>query len=176
MHTNDQDHKQHITHSASSPANSTTETSPRTATIATLDDLAQYTSYSLMDSLNCDPDATASGADHTRDKYSRATMFPSPLRQSKIQSMLYTATIFFVSLASLILWHTQTASCAYSPAISQMSQRQCARLAGHVATHFLSLALNTPNSAHSKPATAMATVAQCQCLKPSSMVNAGKCS
>ena len=65
MHTNDQDHKQHITHSASSPANSTAETSPKTATIATLDDLAQYTSYSLMDSLNCDPDATASGADHT---------------------------------------------------------------------------------------------------------------
>ena len=37
------------------------ETSP---TIATLDDLATLANYSLMDTLNCDPDAKANGADH----------------------------------------------------------------------------------------------------------------
>ena len=37
------------------------ETSP---TVATLDDLAKLASYSLMDTLNCDPDAKANGADH----------------------------------------------------------------------------------------------------------------
>ena len=37
------------------------ETSPP---VATLDDLAQLAHYSLMDTLNCDPDAKANGADH----------------------------------------------------------------------------------------------------------------
>ena len=37
------------------------ETSP---TVATLDDLAKLADYSLMDTLNCDPDAKADGADH----------------------------------------------------------------------------------------------------------------
>jgi len=32
--------------------------------VATLDDLAQLAHYSLMDTLNCDPDAKANGADH----------------------------------------------------------------------------------------------------------------
>jgi uncharacterized protein YdiU (UPF0061 family) len=34
-------------------------------TIATLDDLAQLADYSLMDTLNCDPDATENGNDHS---------------------------------------------------------------------------------------------------------------
>lgn len=34
------------------------------STISTLDDLAKLASYSLMDTLNCDPDATENGADH----------------------------------------------------------------------------------------------------------------
>lgn len=34
------------------------------STISTLDDLAKLANYSLMDTLNCDPDATANGADH----------------------------------------------------------------------------------------------------------------
>jgi uncharacterized protein YdiU (UPF0061 family) len=38
------------------------ETSP---TIATLDDLAPLVNYSLMDNLNCDPDAKENGDDHT---------------------------------------------------------------------------------------------------------------
>ncbi|MFN9355889.1 MAG: protein adenylyltransferase SelO [Alphaproteobacteria bacterium] len=37
------------------------ETSP---TVATLDDLAKLANYSLMDTLNCDPDAKANGVDH----------------------------------------------------------------------------------------------------------------
>ncbi len=34
------------------------------ATVATLADLAKLASYSLMDTLNCDPEATANGVDH----------------------------------------------------------------------------------------------------------------
>ena len=34
------------------------------ATVATLDDLATLANYSLMDTLNCDPQATADGDDH----------------------------------------------------------------------------------------------------------------
>jgi uncharacterized protein YdiU (UPF0061 family) len=34
------------------------------ATVATLDDLATLANYSLMDTLNCDPQATADGVDH----------------------------------------------------------------------------------------------------------------
>jgi len=33
-------------------------------TVSTLDDLAKLASYSLMDTLNCDPDATVNGVDH----------------------------------------------------------------------------------------------------------------
>jgi uncharacterized protein YdiU (UPF0061 family) len=36
-----------------------------TLTVATLDDLAKLANYSLMDTLNCDPDATGNGVDHT---------------------------------------------------------------------------------------------------------------
>ena len=64
MPTNDEVHNQHLTHSASSQVDSNAETSFKTPTITTLDDLAKLTSYSLMDSLNCDPDATTNGADH----------------------------------------------------------------------------------------------------------------
>jgi len=35
-----------------------------TPTVATLDDLAKLANYSLMDALNCDPEAKANGADH----------------------------------------------------------------------------------------------------------------
>ena len=34
------------------------------ATVATLDDPAKLASYSLVDTLNCDPDAKANGVDH----------------------------------------------------------------------------------------------------------------
>jgi len=34
------------------------------STVETLDDLAVLANYSLMDSLNCDPDAKANGLDH----------------------------------------------------------------------------------------------------------------
>jgi uncharacterized protein YdiU (UPF0061 family) len=35
------------------------------STVTTLDDLAKLANYSLMDTLNCDPDATENGLDHT---------------------------------------------------------------------------------------------------------------
>jgi uncharacterized protein YdiU (UPF0061 family) len=37
---------------------------PTTDNVVTLDDLAKLANYSLMDTLNCDPDAKASGVDH----------------------------------------------------------------------------------------------------------------
>ncbi|MFT5033489.1 MAG: hypothetical protein ACI9OO_001421 [Bacteroidia bacterium] len=39
-------------------------TQKSSSTISTLDDLAKLANYSLMDTLNCDPDATENGADH----------------------------------------------------------------------------------------------------------------
>ena len=51
------------------------ETSP---TIATLDDLAKLANYSLMDTLNCDPDAKADGADHAL-VFDDARAAPEPL-------------------------------------------------------------------------------------------------
>jgi uncharacterized protein YdiU (UPF0061 family) len=64
MHTDDQVHNQHLAPRESSQLDSNAETSSKTPTVATLDDLAKLTSYSLMETLNCDPDATADGADH----------------------------------------------------------------------------------------------------------------
>ena len=42
----------------------TTSTSTSTPTLSTFNDLARLANYSLMDSLNCDPDATEDGIDH----------------------------------------------------------------------------------------------------------------
>jgi uncharacterized protein YdiU (UPF0061 family) len=64
MHSDDQVHNQHLAPGASSQLDSNAETSSKTPTVATLDDLAKLASYSLMETLNCDPDATADGADH----------------------------------------------------------------------------------------------------------------
>jgi len=38
---------------------------PDRAKISTLDELAEFVDYSFMDALNCDPDATENGVDHT---------------------------------------------------------------------------------------------------------------
>lgn len=51
------------------PDDSQSHNGPNTAeknapTIATLDDLAKLTNYSLLEALNCDPDATVDGVDH----------------------------------------------------------------------------------------------------------------
>ncbi|MBT5230664.1 MAG: hypothetical protein HOM11_10355, partial [Methylococcales bacterium] len=44
----------------------TKQSSPNTTpTITTLDNLAKLANYSLMNTLNSDPDATANGVDHT---------------------------------------------------------------------------------------------------------------
>jgi uncharacterized protein YdiU (UPF0061 family) len=43
---------------------STIATASTIPTVASLDDLAALINYSLMDTLNCDPDATTNGADH----------------------------------------------------------------------------------------------------------------
>jgi uncharacterized protein YdiU (UPF0061 family) len=56
------------------------ETSP---TIATLDDLAKLANYSLMDTLNCDPDAKADGADYApRQVFTGhyVTINPTPIK------------------------------------------------------------------------------------------------
>ncbi|MFT5760894.1 MAG: hypothetical protein ACI9LM_005682, partial [Alteromonadaceae bacterium] len=56
------------------------ETSP---TVATLDDLAKLANYSLMDTLNCDPDAKANGVDHSpRQVFTGhyVTVNPTPIK------------------------------------------------------------------------------------------------
>ena len=50
------------THSSANTANDSTLAS--STPISTLDDLAKLADYSLMDTLNCDPDATETGDDH----------------------------------------------------------------------------------------------------------------
>jgi uncharacterized protein YdiU (UPF0061 family) len=72
MHTNDPEHDQHTTPRALSQSvtniensSNNTEGSSKTLSVATLGDLAKLTNYSLMDTLNCDPDATEDGVDHS---------------------------------------------------------------------------------------------------------------
>jgi len=55
-------------------------------TVATLDDLAKLANYSLMDALNCDPDAKANGADHApRQVFSGhyVPVSPTPIENSE---------------------------------------------------------------------------------------------
>jgi len=52
-------------------------------TVASLDDLAKLANYSLMDTLNCDPDAKANGADHVpRQVFTGhyVTVNPTPIK------------------------------------------------------------------------------------------------
>jgi uncharacterized protein YdiU (UPF0061 family) len=52
-------------------------------TVASLDDLAKLANYSLMDTLNCDPDAKANGADHApRQVFTGhyVTVNPTPIK------------------------------------------------------------------------------------------------
>ena len=56
------------------------ETSP---TVATLADLAKLANYSLMDTLNCDPDAKTNGVDHApRQVFTGhyVTVDPTPIK------------------------------------------------------------------------------------------------
>jgi len=55
--------------------------------VSTLDDLAKMTSYSLLDSLNCDPDATLNGDDH--DPRQVFTGHYVPVKPSPIQDPVY---------------------------------------------------------------------------------------
>jgi uncharacterized protein YdiU (UPF0061 family) len=58
-------------------------------TVATLDDLAKLTHYSLMDTLNCDPDAPVDGADHApRQVFSGHYV---PVKPTPIQDPQYVA-------------------------------------------------------------------------------------
>ena len=69
-----------------------------TQTINTLDDLAQLADYSLMDSLNSDPDATENGIDHSpRQVFSGHYV---PVNPTPIESPLYVAhsETFFAEL------------------------------------------------------------------------------
>ena len=150
------------------------ETSP---TITTLDDLAKLANYSLIDTLNCDPDAKENGVDSRA-----ATSLYRPLcpRQShanqrprvrRSQQKLFSRTWLRRQT-----WHSWPTSSGCSPATSRTFRSRCARSVGRVGTHFRSSAPSTISSAHSKLAMDTATVAQFPCLRPSSTVGAGKCS
>jgi uncharacterized protein YdiU (UPF0061 family) len=64
MQTTNPNHSQPQAPGASSQLAINAETFSRIPTVSTLNDLAKLANYSLMDTLNCDPDATANGADH----------------------------------------------------------------------------------------------------------------
>jgi uncharacterized protein YdiU (UPF0061 family) len=95
MHTDDQVHTQHLAHSASSQLDSNTEASSKAPSIRTLDDLAKLASYSLMETLNCDPDATTDGADHApRQVFSGhyVSVTPTPIKDPEY--VLHSKTFF----------------------------------------------------------------------------------
>jgi uncharacterized protein YdiU (UPF0061 family) len=64
MQTNEKNQNQQLARSSSPQIESEAESAPKQPTIATLDDLAMLANYSLMDRLNCDPNATKDGIDH----------------------------------------------------------------------------------------------------------------
>jgi uncharacterized protein YdiU (UPF0061 family) len=64
MQINGADHAQQNAPEVSSQSASTTERSSESAIVSTLDDFAKLASYSLTDTLNCDPDAKPNGVDH----------------------------------------------------------------------------------------------------------------
>jgi len=68
------------------------------STISSLDDLAKLASYSLMDTLNCDPDATQNGADHAPRQV--FTGHYVPVNPTPIKDPEYVAhsKIFFLEL------------------------------------------------------------------------------
>jgi hypothetical protein len=65
-----------------------------TPTIVTLSDLAKLANYSLMDTLNCDPDATENGVDHL----------------SKTLSTLLTVKLFSVNSVFPTAWRSPLTS------------------------------------------------------------------
>jgi uncharacterized protein YdiU (UPF0061 family) len=95
MHSDDHVHNQHLAPGASSQLDSNAETSSKTPTVETLDDLAKLASYSLMETLNCDPDATADGADHApRQVFSGhyVPVTPTPIKDPEY--VLHSKTFF----------------------------------------------------------------------------------
>lgn len=83
MNSSDADHNQHLAPSALSKLGTNAERPSRIPTIATLDDLAKLANYSLVDTLNCDPDAKSNGVDHApRQVFSGhyVPVNPTPIR------------------------------------------------------------------------------------------------
>ena len=106
------------------------------STVATLDDLAQLANYSLMDTLNCDPDAKANGADHAPRQVFTGHYVPVNPTPIKDPSTSRTAKTFFANLASPTAWRSRPTLSACSPATSRRFRSRCARLVGPVGTHF----------------------------------------
>ena len=140
-------------------------------TVATLDALAPLADYSLMDTLNGDPDGRKTVSTTRRGKSSRATTSPSLPRQSPTPSTSRTAEPFFVNLDSPTAWQRRPTSSGCSPATSRTFRSPCAQSVGRRATRCPSSAPNTPSSARSTPATDTATAAQFPCWRPSSTID-----
>lgn len=145
------------------------------STVATLDDLAQLANYSLMDTLNCDPDAKANGADHApRQVFTGhyVSVNPTPIKDPEYvahSKNFFRELGFSDNMAQLDDFVRM-----FSGDISHVPEPM--RKIGWACGYALSIyGTNTTNSARSKPATDTGTVAQFLCLRPSSTVNAGKC-
>ena len=66
-------------------------------TIPTIDDLAKLANYSLIDTLNRDPDAKENGTDHAPRQVFTGHYVPVNPRQSKTPSTSHTAKTFFTN-------------------------------------------------------------------------------
>ena len=147
-----------------------------TPTVLSLDDLAKCANYSFMDTLKCDPDAKASGADHApRQVFSGhyVPVTPTPINQPEYVAH---SKNFFRELGFAdSMAESDDFVRLFTGDLSQLPEPM-RKVVGPLATHFLSSAPNIPNSARSRPVTVMAMVAPFPYLRLSSMIDAGKCS
>ena len=129
-------------------------------TIETLDDLAKLVDYSLIDTLNCDPDAKENGVDHEPRQVFTGHYVPVNPTPIKDPEYVTHSKNFFRDLIFQTNWRNQTILFVCFLVTFHMFQIRCAQLDGRLDMRFLSLAPNTISNAHSKLATDMAMVAQ----------------
>lgn len=144
-------------------------------TISNLDNLAKFVSYSFMDTLNADPDATSNGADHLpRQVFSGHYV---PVRPTPLENPEYVAHSknLFRDWASPTVWLNRTTLSGSSPATLQTFRSRCVRLAGRVAMHCQYTAPNTPSNVLFRPGMDTVMVVLFRCWRPLSMVIVGKC-
>lgn len=133
-------------------------------TISNLDNLAELVSYSFMDTLNADPDATANGADHLpRQVFSGHYVPVSPTPLENPEYVAHSKNLFRELGFADSLAESADFMRVCSPAILQTFQSRCVRLDGRVAMHFQYTVPNTPSNVLFRPVTGTAMVVLFRC-------------